>query len=149
MIDRKLRTLALAALLLLVPILLAACGDDDTDAGAGLTREEVQEIVRSEAATSATAPEPKGLTRAEVEAAIQAAMAQMPEPSVSDAQIEAALQQIMAAIPEPGLTQADVETAIQGAIADLPQSGPGLRGCVTKCNQVGLSLLSIRWTIAI
>ena len=24
-----------------------------------------------------------------------------------------------------------------------------LRGCVTKCNQVGLSLLSIRWTIAI
>ena len=25
----------------------------------------------------------------------------------------------------------------------------GLRGCVTKCNQVGLSLLSIRWTIAI
>ena len=26
---------------------------------------------------------------------------------------------------------------------------PWLRGCVTKCNQVGLSLLSIRWTIAI
>ena len=126
MIDRKLRTLALAALLLLVPILLAACGDDDTDAGAGLTREEVQEIVRSEAATSATAPEPTGLTRAEVEAAIQAAMAQMPEPGISDAQIEVALQQIMAAIPEPGLTQADVETAIKAAMADLPQSEPGL-----------------------
>ena len=25
----------------------------------------------------------------------------------------------------------------------------GIRGCVTKCNQVGWSLLSIRWTIAI
>ena len=60
MIDRKLKTVALAALLLLVPILLAACGDGNTDAAAGLTREEVQEIVRSEAATSApaTAPSP-------------------------------------------------------------------------------------------
>ena len=126
MIDRKLKTLALAALLLLVTILLAACRDDDTDAGAGLSREEVQEIVRSEAATSATAPGPTGLTRAEVEAAIQSAMAQMPEPAISNAQIEAALQQIMAAIPEPGLTRAEVEAAIQAAIGDLPQSEPGL-----------------------
>ena len=101
MIDRKLKTVALAALLLLVSILLAACGDGNTDAAAGLTREEVQEIVRSEVATSATAPGPTGLTRAEVEAAIQSAMAQMPQPGISDAQIEAALQQIMAAIPEP------------------------------------------------
>ena len=56
MLDLKLKTMALAALLLLVPILLAACGDADTDAAAGLTREEVQEIVRSEVAASAPAP---------------------------------------------------------------------------------------------
>ena len=50
MLDLKLKTMALTALLLLVPTLLAACGDGDTDAGAGLTREEVQEIVRSDVA---------------------------------------------------------------------------------------------------
>ena len=81
MSDLKLKTVALAALLLLVPILLAACDDADTDAGAGLTREEVQEIVRSEVA-SVAAPGPTGLTRAEVEEAMQAAIAGMPKPDV-------------------------------------------------------------------
>ena len=100
MLDLKLKTMALAALLLLAPILLAACGDDDTDAAAGLTREEVQEIVRSEAAQPS-------LTRAEVEEAIQAAIAGMPQ-------------------PEPSLTSADVEELIQAAIADLPKPDPGL-----------------------
>ena len=76
MSDLKLKTVALAALLLLVPILLAACDDADTDAGAGLTREEVQEIVRSEVASVAP-PGPTGLTRAEVEEAMQAAIAGM------------------------------------------------------------------------
>ena len=56
MFDLKFKTVALAALLLVVPILLAACGDDDADTGAGLSREEVQEIVRSEVAASAPAP---------------------------------------------------------------------------------------------
>ena len=107
MLDLKLKTMALAALLLLVPILLAACGDDDTDAAAGLTREEVQEIVRSEVAASAPAPTQPGLTRAEVEEAIQAAIAGMPQ-------------------PEPSLTSADVEELIQAAIADLPKPDPGL-----------------------
>ena len=39
-----------------------------------------------------------------------------------------------------------------GVMVSLPRVADGisdLRGCVTKCNQVGLSLLSIRWTIAI
>ena len=81
MSDLKLKTVVLAALLLLVSILLAACDDGDTDAGAGLTREEVQEIVRSEVA-SVAAPGPTGLTRAEVEEAMQAAIAGMPKPDV-------------------------------------------------------------------
>ena len=100
MLDLKLKTMALAALLLLVPILLAACDDGDTDAGAGLTREEVQEIVSSEAAQPS-------LTRAEVEEAIQAAIAVMPQ-------------------PEPSLTSADVEELIRAAIANLPKPDVGI-----------------------
>ena len=105
MLDLKLKTMALAALLLLVPILLAACGDEDTDAAAGLTREEVQEIVRSEVAAAGPTPTQPGLTRAEVEEAIQAAIA---------------------AMPEPGITQAEVEELVETAIADLPQPEAGL-----------------------
>ena len=110
MFDLKFKTVALAALLLVVPILLAACGDDDADTGAGLSREEVQEIVRSEVAASAPAPvQPAqpGLTSAEVEAAIQTAMTAMPQ-------------------PEPGLTSAKVEELIQAAIADQPKPNPGV-----------------------
>ena len=99
--------MALAVLLLLVPILLAACSDDDTDAAAGLTREEVQEIVKSEAAASAPAPAEPSLTRAELEEAIQAAIAAMPQ-------------------PQPSLTSAEVEELIQAAIADLPKPDRGL-----------------------
>ena len=100
MLDLKLKTMALIALLLLVPILLAACDDGDTGAGAVLTREEVQEIVRSEAAQPS-------LTRAEVEEAIQAAIAVMPQ-------------------PEPSLTSADVEELIRAAIANLPKPDVGI-----------------------
>ena len=133
MSDLKLKTLALAALLLLVPILLAACSDDDTDAGAGLTREEVQEIVRSEAAASAPAPAQPNLTREEVEEAIQAAIAAIvdlpePESSLTQADVEAAIRAAIAAIPqpEPGLTSPKVEELIGAAIADLPKPDVGI-----------------------
>ena len=129
MSDLKLKTVALAALLLLLPILLAACGDGDTDAGAGLTREEVQEIVRSEVA-SVAAPGPTGLTRAEVEEAIQAAIAGMPEPEsgLTQADLEAAIRAAIAAMPqpEPGLTSSKVEELIMAAIADLPKPDVGI-----------------------
>ena len=130
MFDLKLKILALAALLLLVPILLAACGDDDADTAAGLSREEVQEIVRSDVAASAPAPAQAGLTRAEAEEAIQAAIAGMPAPeaSLTEAEVEATIQAAMAAMsqPEPGLTAADVEAARRAAIAVMPQPEPGL-----------------------
>ena len=130
MFDLKLKILALAALLLLVPILLAACGDDDADTAAGLSREEVREIVRSDVAASAPAPAQAGLIRAEAEAAIQAAIAGMPAPeaSLTEAEVEAAIQAAMAAMsqPEPGLTPAEVEAAILAAIAVMPQPEPGL-----------------------
>ena len=81
------RRIALAAgLLLLASALLAACGDGD----AGLTRAEVEEIVRAEMAglpdeaqsvsndETADMPAQQGLTRAEVEEIVRAAIASVP-----------------------------------------------------------------------
>ncbi len=90
------RRIALAAgLLLLIPALLAACGDGD----AGLTRAEVEEIVRAEMVEatsiddlpdqaqsagsvsnddSAGMPAQQGLTRAEVEEIVRAVIASIP-----------------------------------------------------------------------
>ena len=53
MAFKKIGLFSLAAALLLVVLATAACGDD----GAGLTRGEVEEIVRSEVAAAST-PEP-------------------------------------------------------------------------------------------
>ena len=98
MTNRKLSKLASAALAVLVPLLLVACGDGD----AGLTHEEVQEIVRAELADApaASAPDP-GLTSADVEESIQAALAEMPQ-------------------PEPGLTAAEAERIARGVFASIP-----------------------------
>ena len=101
--DRKLSKLAVVALAVLIPLLLAVCGGGGGDAG--LSRPEVEEIVREEMAeTPATEP---GLTSADVDEAIRSAMGEMPQ-------------------PEPGLTAADVEEAIRSAMAEMPQSAPGL-----------------------
>ena len=83
------RAIVTAALLLLVPALLTACGGDD----AGLTRAEVEEIVRAEMAAlpdeaqsasndgSAAMPTQQGLTRAEVEEIVRVAIASVPSKS--------------------------------------------------------------------
>ena len=80
------RAIAIAGLLLLASALLAACGDGD----AGLTRAEVEEIVRAEIADlpdeaqsaandgSAAMPAEQGLTRADVEEIVRAAIASLP-----------------------------------------------------------------------
>ena len=86
--------LSLAALAMLAVLLLAACGDGD-----GLSRAEVEEIVREEMA-DAPAPEP-GLTSAQVEDAIRAALADMPQPG-------------------PGLTSAEAERIARGVVASVP-----------------------------
>lgn len=87
-----------AALFVLLLLLLVACGDGD----AGLSRAEVEEIVRAEMAeaTAPAQPEP-GLTAAEVEEAIRRAIADIPE-------------------PEPGLTIADAERIARGVVASIP-----------------------------
>ena len=69
--------LSLAARAVIIALHLVACGDGNAD----LSRAEVEEIVRSELADTAAPPEPEPrLTAADVEVAIRAAMAEMPQP---------------------------------------------------------------------
>ena len=93
------RSIALAAgLLLLISALLAACGGGD----AGLTRAEVEEIVRDEvAAATPQAGVSPGMTSGDVEGIVKDAIDRMPQ-------------------PEAGLTRAEVEGIVRAAIASVP-----------------------------
>ena len=84
--------IAVAGMLLLVPALLVACGDGD----AGLSRAEVEEIVRQEMASAPTQTDP-----AEVEGIVNDAIEKM-------------------APPEQGLSRAEVEEIVRAAIASIP-----------------------------
>ena len=71
------RTLALS-LILAVPVLVMACGGDD----AGLTRAEVEEIVRAELANAEAPPRPEAaLSRADVEQIARGVLASVPSES--------------------------------------------------------------------
>ena len=95
MTNRKLSKLSLELAVVLAALLLVACGDGD----AGLSRAEVEEIVRAELA-DAPAPEP-GLTSADVEEAIRRALADMPQ-------------------PEAGITAAEAESIARSVVASIP-----------------------------
>ena len=113
MIDSKLSTLILSVLTAPILILSIACGGED----AGLSRAEVEEIVRAELA------EP-GLTSADVEKAIHAAMADMPQPEagLSKSEVEEIVKGAVAAMPQPdpGLTSAEAEQIARGVVASIP-----------------------------
>ena len=87
--------LSLAALAMLAVLIFAACGDGD----AGLSRAQVEEIVRAELA-DAPAPEP-GLTTADVEEAIRTALAAMPqsEAGITAAEAESIARSVVASVP--------------------------------------------------
>ena len=122
MFNLKLPTMmALAALLIFAATAMTACGGDDTDAQAGLTEEQVREIVLAEA--PAPAATQQGLTRAEVEAAIQVALSDLPDAGLSEAEVEAVVRASIADSPGAGITAADVETAIRTALASVPEPG--------------------------
>ena len=93
------RSISLAAgLLLLASALFAACAGDDE----GLTRAEVQEIVREEmAAATPQAEVSPGMTPSDVEGIVNDAIGEMPQ-------------------PEQGLTRAEVEEIVRAAIASIP-----------------------------
>ncbi|MDE2687781.1 MAG: hypothetical protein OXI16_09850 [Chloroflexota bacterium] len=110
-------------LALLIPILAISCGD------AGLSRAEVEEIARAElAAAPAPVPAGPGLTAAEVERTVQAAMESIPEPGPGLAmeEVEEVIRTAMSDIPEPGIKMEEVEEAIRTAMSDIPEPEPGL-----------------------
>ena len=116
-----------AVLFLLVPLLIIACGDGD----AGLSRAEVEEIVREELAETPPSQQLEpGLTSADVEEAIRAAMADMPQPEsgLSQEEVERIVEAAVASIstPQPGLTSADLGEAIRAAMTEMTQSESGL-----------------------
>ena len=119
--------LPLMALVMLAALLLVACGGEDT----GLSRAEVEGIVREEltAAPAPAQPGP-GLTSADVEEAIRAALADIPqrEPGLTSADVEEALRSAIAEMPQSveGLTKAEVEQIVQTAIASIPEPRTGL-----------------------
>ena len=116
-----------AVLFLLAPLLFIACGGGD----AGLSRAEVEEIVREELADAPASAQPEsGLTSAEVEEAIRAAMADMPQPEsgLSQEETERIVEAAMASIPEPdpGLTRAELEEVVHEAVAEVAEPEPRL-----------------------
>ena len=110
-----------------LPVLLlaVACGDS------GLSRVEVEEIVRAElAGVPAPPPAEPGITTADVEEAIGVAMSGMsqPEPGLSRAEVEQLVQASLTSQPRPpaGVTAAEVDAAIAQAVAAIPPPEPGL-----------------------
>ena len=95
---RKLSTLIPAALAALAALIIVGCSNGDP----GLSRAEVEEIVRAELAESPAPPtaEP-GLTSSDMEEAIRAALADMSQ-------------------QEPGLTAKEVEQIVMGVVASIP-----------------------------
>ncbi len=113
----------IAALFLLAPMLFIACQDSD----AGLSRAEIQEIVRAEMAQSPTpATAEPSLTSADVEEAIRRALEGMSQPesglSVSEVEeiVKAALKDLPQPQPQSGLTSAEAERIARGVVASIP-----------------------------
>ena len=117
----------MSVLILLAPLLFIACGDGD----GGLSRVEVEEVVREELAEApAPAQQEPRLTSADLEEEVRAAVSNMPQPEsgLSQEEVERIVEGAIALIPtpQPGLTSADVEQAIRAALATMPQPEPGL-----------------------
>ena len=102
----------------LLAVALTDCGDGD----AGLSRAEVQEIVRAEIAVAPT--QETGLTAAQVEQIVREAIAAVPqpEPGLTPAQVEDIVREAIAGIPapQPGLTAADAQRIARSAVASIP-----------------------------
>ena len=119
---------SLAGLLLILPALLAACGDGE----AGLTRAEVEEIVQEEVAAQSDAGSSPGMVPADVEGIVNEAIAEMPqaEPGLSPAEVEGIVNEAIAEMPqtEPGMSRTDVEEIVQAEMAAQSQteSSPGM-----------------------
>ena len=121
MTNRKLSALALSAVAVPVLLLFVACGDEEP----GLSRAEVEEIVRAELAEAPVPPQPEPrLTAADVEEAIRAALADIPQPEsgLSKGEVEEIVKAVLADIPQPqpGLTSAEAEQIARTVVASIP-----------------------------
>ena len=91
----------------MVLVLLVACSGGET--GAGITRAEVEEIVREQSASSQDGP---GITRAQVEEIVREQSASSQDgPGITRAQVEKIVKAAIAGVPqfEDGSTKAEVE----------------------------------------
>ena len=108
MTQGKLGIVAAATLLLLTLSLLAGCGDNRTaDEDAGLSRADVEEIVQA----AITAQPQPGLSRVDVEEIVATVMAGL----------QVATAQAGGPQPEPGLSRADVEGILQAKLDAQPE----------------------------
>ncbi len=104
-------------------MLFIACQDSD----AGLSRAEVEEIVRAEIAEAPAPPtaEP-GLRSTDVEEAIRRALEDMSQPDsgLSRSEVEDIVKAVLKNLPEPqpqsGLTSAEAEKIARGVVASIP-----------------------------
>ena len=127
MTDFRLKPIVVLVLALLVPILLAGCGDSGEDARPELSRSELQEIVQGEL-VKAPSVDP-GLILEDVEEAIQAATGRTTgqEPGPTYGEVEAMVEAALTGLWEqgPGLTRGDVEV-VRAVIAEMSEPEPGL-----------------------
>ena len=117
------------ALILMVLVLLVACGNE----GTGLSTAEVQEVARAEVlAASASQQSEPGLTRQEVDQIVQAAVDALPDPppELTAADVEQTFRNRIALadlpLPESGLSRSEVEEIVSAALADIPRQEAGL-----------------------
>ena len=134
-IRRRSRTALAAATLLIVAAAAAGCAGAGRGADSGLSRPEVEAVVRTELArVAAPSSAPAAMTRTEIEEAVEGAV----DAAIDDAagmtrtEIEHATDAAVAAAlaaqypPEPGVTKAELAGAIRDALADAVPQEPAV-----------------------
>ena len=113
---------SLVGVLLLLPALLVACSDGE----AGLTRTDVEEIVREEMAAASTETDPgPGVSSDEVEGIVNDAIEKMapPDPGLSRAEVEEIVRAAIAAIPSRSAPAEYTRRFVENAIARYEAQG--------------------------
>ncbi len=131
--EFSLSLVRVAIVALLLPVILVACGDDDSETSSRMTQSQIEEIVRAEVAKAPASP---GITQEDVELIVTRAIEDIPEPQpqltrddieqLVESAIEETLNKIMAeTFADPGLTPSDVQQVVETAIADRVGDEPG------------------------